>query len=92
MWKKDWRSEVFARTAEPWDLIIIGGGITGAGNLLESARMGLRALPFEARDFRAGTPARPTKPAHGGLRSSRQGPLRRTPDRLPATETPLPPA
>jgi glycerol-3-phosphate dehydrogenase len=73
MWKKGWRSEVFAQTGEPWDLVIIGGGITGAGILLEAARMGLRAILFEARDFSAGTSSRSTKLVHGGLRYLRQG-------------------
>jgi glycerol-3-phosphate dehydrogenase len=73
MWQTDWRSQAFARTAEPWDLIIIGGGITGAGILLEAARMGLRTILFEARDFSAGTSSRSTKLVHGGLRYLRQG-------------------
>lgn len=73
MWKQGWRSEVFSRLGDPWDLVVIGGGITGAGILLEAARLGLRAILFEARDFSAGTSSRSTKLVHGGLRYLRQG-------------------
>ncbi|MFO0559102.1 MAG: glycerol-3-phosphate dehydrogenase/oxidase [Polyangiales bacterium] len=73
MWKKGWRSEAFSRLEEPWDLVIIGGGITGAGILLEAARLGLKAVLFEARDFASGTSSRSTKLVHGGLRYLRQG-------------------
>jgi glycerol-3-phosphate dehydrogenase len=73
VWKQGWRSEVFSRLGDPWDLVVIGGGITGAGILLEAARLGLRAILFEARDFSAGTSSRSTKLVHGGLRYLRQG-------------------
>ncbi len=53
---------------EPWDLIVIGGGITGAGVLREASRRGLRALLVEARDFAWGTSSRSSKMVHGGLR------------------------
>ncbi len=52
----------------PWDLIIIGGGITGAGVLREAARFGYRALLVEQRDFTWGTSSRSSKMVHGGLR------------------------
>lgn len=51
-----------------WDLIIVGGGITGAGILREAARVGLRALLFEQGDFAYGTSSRSSKLVHGGLR------------------------
>lgn len=73
MWKKGWRSEAFSRLQEPWDLVVIGGGITGAGILLEAARLGLKAVLIEARDFASGTSSRSTKLVHGGLRYLRQG-------------------
>src|SRR5690606_33408500 len=57
----------------PWDLIIIGGGITGAGILGEAVRHGKRALLVEAQDFSSGTSSRSTKLVHGGLRYLRQG-------------------
>ncbi|WP_217619483.1 FAD-dependent oxidoreductase, partial [Achromobacter sp. GbtcB20] len=51
-----------------WDVLVIGGGITGAGILLEASRRGLRALLVEQRDFAWGTSSRTSKPVHGGRR------------------------
>ncbi|MCP5160144.1 MAG: glycerol-3-phosphate dehydrogenase/oxidase [Hahellaceae bacterium] len=51
-----------------WDLIIIGGGITGAGVLREATRLGLKVLLIEQRDFAWGTSSRSSKMVHGGLR------------------------
>lgn len=51
-----------------WDMIIIGGGITGAGVLREASRCGLKALLVEQRDFAWGTSSRSSKMVHGGLR------------------------
>lgn len=58
---------------QPWDLIIVGGGITGAGILREAARQGWRALLVEQRDFAWGTSSRSSKMVHGGLRYLAQG-------------------
>ncbi len=68
MWAEGWRDEAWQQLARPWDVIIIGGGITGAGILREASRMGLRALLLEARDFAYGTSSRSSKMVHGGLR------------------------
>ena len=57
-----------AAAAEPFDLIVVGGGITGAGIALDAASRGLRTLLLEAQDFAAGTSSRSTKLIHGGLR------------------------
>jgi len=62
----------------PWDLLVIGGGITGAGVMLEAARRGLRVLLVEQRDFAWGTSSRSSKMVHGGLRYLAQGDLRLT--------------
>ncbi len=51
-----------------WDLVIIGGGITGAGILREAARFGWRTLLIERQDFAAGTSSKSSKMVHGGLR------------------------
>lgn len=59
--------------SQPWDLLIIGGGITGAGILREAARLGLKALLVEQRDFAWGTSSRSSKLVHGGLRYLKQG-------------------
>jgi glycerol-3-phosphate dehydrogenase len=51
-----------------WDVIIVGGGITGAGVLREAVRMGYRSLLIEQQDFSWGTSSRSSKMIHGGLR------------------------
>ena len=51
-----------------WDLIVIGGGITGAGVALEAAYRGLTVCLLEQKDFAYGTSSRSTKLAHGGFR------------------------
>lgn len=56
-----------------WDLIVIGGGITGAGVLWEATRLGLRTLLVEQRDFAWGTSSRSAKLVHGGLRYLKDG-------------------
>ncbi|WP_338109350.1 glycerol-3-phosphate dehydrogenase/oxidase [Pseudomaricurvus alkylphenolicus] len=61
-----------------WDIIIVGGGITGAGVLREAARRGLKALLVEQRDFGWGTSSRSSKMVHGGLRYLAQGDLKLT--------------
>ncbi len=58
---------------ENWDLIIVGGGITGAGILREAIRMGLKVLLVEQRDFAWGTSSRSSKLVHGGLRYLKEG-------------------
>jgi len=61
-----------------WDVLVIGGGITGAGVLLEASRRGLKALLVEQRDFAWGTSSRSSKLVHGGLRYLAEGRLRLT--------------
>jgi glycerol-3-phosphate dehydrogenase len=73
MWLKGFRDEIWSRLDRPWDLVIIGGGITGAGILGEAVRHGKSALLVEAQDFSSGTSSRSTKLVHGGLRYLRQG-------------------
>ncbi|MCB0819870.1 MAG: glycerol-3-phosphate dehydrogenase/oxidase [Bacteroidetes bacterium] len=51
-----------------FDLIIIGGGITGAGVALDAAAAGYRVFLCEANDFASGTSSKSTKLIHGGLR------------------------
>lgn len=60
---------------QTWDLIVVGGGITGAGILREAVRLGLDALLLEQKDFTWGTSSRSSKLVHGGLRYLRQGHL-----------------
>ncbi len=73
MWFKTWREQVWAQLGQPWDLVIVGGGITGAGILREARRAGLRVLLVEQRDFAWGTSSRSSKLVHGGLRYLREG-------------------
>jgi glycerol-3-phosphate dehydrogenase len=68
MWSEHERAQVWDTIAQPWDVIVVGGGITGAGILREATRAGLRALLVEQRDFAWGTSSRSTKLAHGGFR------------------------
>ena len=68
--------EVIAR--QPWDILVVGGGITGAGVFREAVRLGVRALLLEQRDFAWGTSSRSGKLVHGGLRYLRQGDLHLT--------------
>ena len=67
MWSERERAPVWDMIAQPWDVIVVGGGITGAGILREATRAGLRALLVEQRDFAWGTSSRSTKLAHGGF-------------------------
>lgn len=53
---------------ETFDLLIIGGGITGAGTARDAASRGLKVALVEARDFASGTSSRSSKLIHGGLR------------------------
>lgn len=65
------RASTWSRLAaarEPFDLVIVGGGITGAGILREAVRQGLSAVLIEQRDFGWGTSSRSSKMVHGGLR------------------------
>jgi len=67
------RTEIFDKLqAEEYDLLIVGGGITGAGIALDAASRGLRVALAEMQDFAAGTSSRSTKLVHGGLRYLKQ--------------------
>ncbi|MHB8462103.1 MAG: glycerol-3-phosphate dehydrogenase/oxidase [Vulcanimicrobiaceae bacterium] len=66
----DWQ-----RLSTPCDVLIIGGGITGAGILHEATRRGLRATLVERGDFASATSSRSSKLVHGGLRYLAEGKL-----------------
>jgi len=78
MLTQQWRDEVWSKLDQSWDIIIIGGGITGAGILREATRLGLKALLVEQRDFSWGTSSRSSKLVHGGIRYLKEGKLRLT--------------
>jgi glycerol-3-phosphate dehydrogenase len=63
------RASILSRLAtERFDVLVIGGGITGAGAALDAASRGLRVALVEARDLASGTSSRSSKLIHGGLR------------------------
>lgn len=57
----------------PYDIVVIGGGATGAGIALDAASRKLDVLLLESRDFGSGTSSRSTKIIHGGVRYLAQG-------------------
>ena len=73
LWQPGGRAALAEALGRDWDVLVIGGGITGAGILLEAARRGLSALLVEQRDFAWGTSSRSSKLVHGGLRYLKEG-------------------
>ncbi|MFC4768217.1 glycerol-3-phosphate dehydrogenase/oxidase [Effusibacillus consociatus] len=67
------KKDLAAMAAQQLDLLVIGGGITGAGIALDAASRGLNVGLVEKQDFGAGTSSRSTKLIHGGLRYLKQG-------------------
>ncbi|MGH9613392.1 MAG: glycerol-3-phosphate dehydrogenase/oxidase [Bryobacteraceae bacterium] len=70
------RAEMLSRVhdrSEPWDMVIVGGGATGAGAAVDAASRGYEVLLLEQSDFGKGTSSRSTKLAHGGVRYLEQG-------------------
>ena len=57
---------------EPFDVLVVGGGITGAGVALDAASRGLRTALVERHDFASGTSSKSSKLVHGGLRYLQQ--------------------
>lgn len=57
---------------EQYDVLVIGGGITGAGIALDASMRGLKTALIDMQDFAAGTSSRSTKLVHGGLRYLKQ--------------------
>ncbi len=68
MLNRTWREQTWRDIDHPWDIIIIGGGITGAGIFNMAAQKGLKVLLVDARDFAFGTSSRSSKLVHGGIR------------------------
>lgn len=57
----------------PWDMVVIGGGATGAGIAVDAASRGFEVLLLEKEDFGKATSSRSTKLVHGGVRYLEQG-------------------
>jgi glycerol-3-phosphate dehydrogenase len=72
-WDAGWRETTWSALADPWDLIVVGGGIVGAGILRAAAVSGVRAVLLERGDFASGTSSRSSQLVHGGLRYLAQG-------------------
>ena len=65
-------AQLAAFSSEVFDLVVIGGGITGAGIALDAASRGLKVALLEKGDFASGTSSKSTKLIHGGLRYLKQ--------------------
>ncbi len=83
----EWRKHAWLRLtrgnsqeSREWDMLVIGGGITGAGILREAVRRGLAVALIEQRDFAWGTSSRSSKMVHGGLRYLMAGQVKLTKD------------
>ena len=71
------RTDALQRLADQtFDVLVIGGGITGAGVALDAASRGLRTALVEKDDFASGTSSKSSKLIHGGLRYLQQGEYR----------------
>lgn len=63
-------------TVDRYDVVVIGGGITGAGTARDAAHRGLKVALVEKKDFGSGTSSKSSKLVHGGLRYLEHGELR----------------
>ena len=68
----DRRQSLERLAADEFDVLVIGGGITGCGTALDAAARGLRTALVEAHDFASGTSSKSSKMVHGGLRYLQQ--------------------
>src|SRR6266702_2136411 len=73
MWTTNWREMNWSQLGQAWDILIVGGGITGAGILREASRLGFHSLLVEQHDFASGASSRSSKLIHGGLRYLKDG-------------------
>ncbi|QFI39909.1 glycerol-3-phosphate dehydrogenase/oxidase [Moritella marina ATCC 15381] len=69
-----------------WDMIVVGGGITGAGILLTASQAGLKVLLIEKQDFAWGASSKSSKMVHGGLRYLGSGQYTMTKDAVTERE------
>jgi glycerol-3-phosphate dehydrogenase len=67
---------------EEWDIVIVGGGITGAGVFRQAAKAGFKTLLVEQQDYAWGTSSRSSKMVHGGFRYIAQGDIQLTREAL----------
>ncbi len=72
------RLEQLTQAEQIWDLVIVGGGVVGAGLLKRASQAKLKVLLVEQRDFAWGSSSRSSKMVHGGLRYIAEGQVRLT--------------
>ncbi len=72
MFPPTWRQQALSGLEQPFDLVVVGGGISGCGIFLDAAQRGLRVLLVERGDVASGTSSRSSKLIHGGLRYLKQ--------------------
>jgi glycerol-3-phosphate dehydrogenase len=77
-WTQGWRERAWNELDQEWDVLVIGGGITGAGILRQCVHAGLKAVLVEADDFASGTSSRSSKLVHGGMRYLKNAQIRVT--------------
>lgn len=70
------RRELKLLTQTPFDVLIVGGGINGAGIARDAAMRGLNVLLVEKNDFASGTSSKSSKLVHGGIRYLEQGKIK----------------
>ena len=68
MWENGWRETIWQDLDQDWDILVIGGGITGAGVFRRAVAAGMKTLLVDAGDFAGGTSSRSSKLVHGGFR------------------------
>ncbi len=78
MFPPSWRRQALNNLGQPFDLVVLGGGITGCGIFFDAAQRGLRVLLVERGDVASGTSSRSSKLIHGGLRYLKQMQLQLT--------------
>lgn len=72
----DRQQQLHRLATEDFDVVVIGGGITGVGVALDAVTRGLRTALVEREDFAAGTSSKSSKLIHGGLRYLQQGEIK----------------
>ena len=71
------RADMLSRAgSRAWDVVVVGGGATGAGVAVDAATRGYSVALFEQHDFAKGTSSRSTKLVHGGVRYLERGDVR----------------
>jgi glycerol-3-phosphate dehydrogenase len=73
VWPEQRRRTISTLSNDPWDVLVVGGGIVGSGIARDASMRGLRTVLIEKSDFAWGTSSRSARLLHGGLRYLAQG-------------------